>query len=136
MEEDVMSRPVLLDGSRLIVEALARAGADAYVGYPITPASLIYTYSSRRFPAALPAPDEITALQWMAGLAAAGHLPVTATSFPGFALMVESINMAYMMELPMLIILVQRLGPATGTATAGAQGDLLLLNGLLDPLFI
>ena len=125
-------RLVLLDGSRLIVEACVRAGADVYVGYPITPASLIYAYSSRRFPVVLPAPDEITALQWMAGLAATGHLPVTATSFPGLALMIESINMAYMMELPMLIILVQRLGPATGTATAGAQGDLLLLDGLIS----
>ena len=126
------SHPVLLDGSRLIVEACVRAGADVYAGYPITPASLIYTYAGRRFPAALPAPDEITVLQWLSGLSAAGRLPVTATSFPGFALMVESINMAYMMELPMLIVLVQRLGPATGTATAGAQGDLLLLNGLIS----
>lgn len=126
------SRLALVDGSRLIAESCVRAGADVYVGYPITPASLIYTYSSRRFPAVLPAPDEITALQWMAGLAAAGHLPVTATSFPGFALMVESINMAYMMELPLLIVLVQRLGPSTGTATAGAQGNLLLLRGLIS----
>lgn len=68
----------------------------------------------------------------MAGLSAAGHLPVTATSFPGFALMVESVNMAYMMELPMLIVLVQRMGPSTGTATAGAQGDLLLLRGVIS----
>lgn len=123
---------VLLDGSRLIVESCVRAGADVYVGYPITPANLIFSYASQRFPIALPAPDEITALQWMAGLSAAGYLPVTATSFPGFALMVESINMAYMMELPMLIILIQRLGPSTGTATAGAQGDLLLLDGLIS----
>jgi 2-oxoglutarate ferredoxin oxidoreductase subunit alpha len=125
-------RLVLTDGSRLIAESCVQAGADIYVGYPITPASLIFLYASRRFPVALPAPDEITALQWMAGLSAAGHVPVTATSFPGFALMVESINMAYMMELPMLIILVQRLGPATGTATAGAQGDLQLLTGVIS----
>lgn len=129
---DETKRLVLTDGSRLIAEACVRAGADVYVGYPITPASLIYAYASRRFPAVLPAPDEITALQWMAGLSATGHLPVTATSFPGLALMVESINMAYMMELPMLIVLVQRLGPSTGTATAGAQGDLLLLHGLIS----
>ncbi|MFQ6102439.1 MAG: hypothetical protein ACE5OS_14600 [Anaerolineae bacterium] len=126
------SRLALVDGSRLIAESCVRAGADVYVGYPITPASLIYAYASRRFPAVLPAPDEITALQWMAGLAAAGHLPATATSFPGFALMVESVNMAYMMELPMLIVLVQRLGPSTGTATAGAQGNLVLLRGLIS----
>ncbi|MBU0491175.1 MAG: hypothetical protein KKA73_14110 [Chloroflexi bacterium] len=132
MVQDKASRTVLLDGSRLIVEACVRAGADAYVGYPITPANRIYTYSSQRFPSVLPAPDEISALQWMSGLAATGHLPVTATSFPGLALMVESINMAYMMELPLLIVLVQRLGPSTGTATAGAQGDVLLLNGLIS----
>ena len=130
--EEPKSHLTLVDGSRLIVESCVRAGANAYVGYPITPASRIYAYASRRFPVVLPAPDEITSLQWMAGLAASGHLPVTATSFPGVALMVESINMAYMMELPMLIILVQRLGPASGTATAGAQGDLLLLRGLIS----
>jgi 2-oxoglutarate ferredoxin oxidoreductase subunit alpha len=132
MRESETSRLVLLDGSRLIVEACVRAGADVYVGYPITPANLLYAYSSQRFPTVLPAPDEITTLQWMAGLAAAGYLPITATSFPGFALMVESISMAYMMELPMLIVLVQRMGPSTGTATAGAQGDLLLLSGLIS----
>jgi len=121
-----------VDGSRLIVEACVQAGADVYVGYPITPSNNIYLYSNHRFPGMLTAPDEITTLQWMAGLAAAGRLPVTATSFPGFALMIESINMAYMMELPMLIILVQRLGPSTGSATVGAQGDLSLLNGLIS----
>lgn len=125
-------RRALLDGSRLIAESCVRAGAVAYVGYPITPANLIYAYASRRFPILLPAPDEITALQWMAGLSATGKLPVTATSFPGMALMVESINMAYMMELPMLIVLVQRLGPSTGTATAGAQGDLRFLHGIIS----
>jgi len=126
------SIPVLLDGSLLIVEAMVRAGADVFIGYPITPANLLYLYSSKRFPAALAAPDEITTTQWMSGFAAAGKIPVTATSFPGYALMVESINMAYMMELPMVIVLSQRLGPATGTATVGAQGDVLLLNGTIS----
>ncbi len=123
---------VLIDGSRLIIESLARAGADAFIGYPITPANLLYLYGSQRMDMMLPAPDEITTVQWMAGLSATGKLPVTATSFPGFALMSESVNMAHMMELPMVIVLVQRLGPATGTATCGAQGDMLLLNGILS----
>ncbi len=123
---------VLVDGSRLIIESLARAGADVFVGYPITPANLLYSYAIRRFPAALSAPDEITTGQWLAGFAATGLLPVTATSFPGFALMIETINMAYMMELPLLVILAQRLGPATGSATAGADGDLLLLRGAIS----
>jgi 2-oxoglutarate/2-oxoacid ferredoxin oxidoreductase subunit alpha len=132
MQLNNKSSHVLIDGSRLIIEALARAGANAFIGYPITPANLLYQYGSQRMELMLPAPDEITTLQWMSGLAINGKLPVTATSFPGFALMVESINMAYMMELPMVIILVQRLGPATGTATCGAQGDLLMLNGIIS----
>ncbi len=127
-----MGKKALTDCSLLITESLVRAGAEVFIGYPITPANLIYKYSTRKFPFFMAAPDEITTLQWMSGFAAAGRLPVTATSFPGFALMVESINMAYMMELPMLIILIQRLGPSTGTATAGAQGDLLLLQGLIS----
>ncbi len=125
-----MSERYFIDNSRLIIEATARAGADVFIGYPITPANLLYLYASQRFPVVLPAPDEITTLQWMAGYAAAGKLPVTATSYPGLALMIESIGMSHMMELPMVIILAQRLGPATGTATGGATGDLSLLHGI------
>jgi len=121
-----------IDGSRLITESCVRAGADVFIGYPITPANLLYLYASKRYPTMLAAPDEITTLQWMSGFAAAGHIPVTATSFPGYGLMIESINMAYMQELPMVIILVQRLGPATGTATSGAQGDLSVVYGTIS----
>ena len=123
---------ILANGSMLIIEALAKAGGDIFIGYPITPANSLYQYGIQRFPMSLAAPDEITTLQWMAGFSATGKLPVTATSFPGLALMIESINMAYMMELPMVIALVQRFGPSTGTATCGAQGDLLLINGLIS----
>ena len=122
----------LINGSLLITESLAEAGADVFIGYPITPSNLLYLYGSQRFPIALAAPDEITTVQWMAGFAAAGRIPVTATSFPGYALMVESVNMAHMMELPMVIVLTQRFGPSTGTATLGAQGDLLLLQGTIS----
>ena len=123
---------VLTDSSRLIIESLAQAGADSFVGYPITPANLLYLYASKRFPIFSAAPDEITTLQLMSGYATAGRVPVTATSFPGYALMIEGINMAVMMELPMVIVLVQRLGPATGTATLGAQGDISLLQGTVS----
>lgn len=127
-----IEKRVIIDDSKVIIESLAQAGADTYIGYPITPSNAMYLYASQRFKYMLPAPDEISTLQYMSGLAAAGHIPVTATSFPGFALMIESINMAYMMELPMIIILTQRLGPATGTATAGAQGDVALLRGMIS----
>jgi len=132
MPETNKIKNALIDGSRLITESCVRAGADIFIGYPITPANLLYSYASQRYPKMMAAPDEITTLQWMSGFATAGHFPVTATSFPGYALMIESINMAFMMELPMLIILVQRLGPATGTATSGAMGDLSVVNGTIS----
>lgn len=121
-----------IDNSRLITESLVRAGADVFVGYPITPANLLYYYANKRFPSFFAAPDEITTIQLMSGFAASGKIPVTATSFPGFALMIESINMAYMMELPMVIVLVQRLGPATGSATGGAQGDISMVSNIIS----
>ena len=127
-----ITKNIFTDTSKIITESLVQSGADVFIGYPITPANLIYSYSSKRFPIFLAAPDEITTLQWMSGFSATGKIPVTATSFPGYALMIESINMAFMMELPMVIILVQRLGPATGTATSGAQGDISVINGTLS----
>lgn len=119
-----------LNGSRLIVEGAFQAGAEAYSGYPITPANRIYSHAVRRAPMVLKAPDEITALQWASGLSASGRIPLTATSGPGFALMVETVNMAFMMELPVAIGIAQRLGPSTGSATTGAQGDVGMLNRL------
>jgi len=120
------------DGSKLMIEALVRAGADTFVAYPITPSNWMYKYGKQRFPQFYPAPDEISTLQWMAGLSAAGRIPATSSAFPGIALMVESINMAFAMELPMVIIITQRLGPSTGSATTGAQGDLSLLKGIIS----
>lgn len=129
------SKNVLMDASMLITEAAVRSGADVYIGYPITPSNRFYNYASQRFPVFMAAPDEISVMQWMCGFSAAGKFPVTATAFPGLALMTEGINMAYMMELPMLIILTQRLGPSTGSATTGAEGDLMFLNGIISSYY-
>jgi len=126
------TKNTLIDGSKIITEALVRAGAEIFVGYPITPSNRFYAYGQLRFPAFYPAPDEISVVQWMSGASAAGKLPVTATAFPGLALMVESLNMAYVMELPMVLIVTQRLGPSTGSATTGAQGDLGIINGIIS----
>jgi len=122
----------MIDASRIITEALVQSGADVFVGYPITPSNLFYSYSKERFPEFLAGPDEISVLQWMCGYSAAGKIPVTATAFPGLALMTETLNMAYMMELPMVLIITQRLGPSTGSATTGAQGDLKFLDGIIS----
>ncbi len=123
---------VFTDASMLITEACVKAGADVFIGYPITPSNRFYQYGTQRFPSFLAGPDEITVMQWMAGYSAAGKFPVSATAFPGLALMTEGLNMAYAMELPMLLILTQRLGPSTGSATTGAQGDLMFANGAIS----
>ncbi len=128
----IEKKNTLIDGSKLMIEALAQAGVDTFVAYPITPSNWMYKYGKERFPQFYAAPDEITTFQWMAGMAAAGRLPATSSAFPGIALMVESINMAYAMELPLVIIITQRLGPSTGSATTGAQGDLAILNGIIS----
>lgn len=123
---------LLLDGSKIIIESLVNAGADTYISYPITPANVLNAYAEKRFKEFIFAPDEITVSQWAAGFAASGKVPVTATSFPGLALMVETLNMIYMMELPMVIVLAQRLGPSTGSATVNADGDISVLNGCIS----
>lgn len=123
---------VFTDASLIITEACVKAGADVFIGYPITPSNRFYQNGTKRFPFFLAGPDEITVMQWMSGFSAAGKFPVTATAFPGLALMAEGLNMAYAMELPMLVIITQRLGPSTGSATTGAQGDLMFLNGLIS----
>jgi len=125
-------KKVLTDASMIITEACVQSGADVFIGYPITPSNRFYQYGNSRFPLFLAGPDEITVMQWMAGISTTGKFPVTATAFPGFALMMEGFSMAYAMELPMLLILTQRLGPSTGSATTGAQGDLGVINGAIS----
>ncbi len=129
---EVKNSFMIIDGSKLIIESLVRSGVEAYVSYPITPANWLNEYATQRFPYSTFAPDEITVLQWASGLSAAGIITATSTSFPGFALMLETVNMAFMMELPLIIVLAQRMGPSTGSATVGAQGDLMLLNGCIS----
>jgi 2-oxoglutarate ferredoxin oxidoreductase subunit alpha len=85
----------------------------------------------RRLPArggrAIGAPDEISALSYAVGASLAGCRAMTATSGPGWALMIETVQYALMTETPVVIAVSQRLGPSTGGATQGAQGDVLLV---------
>lgn len=99
-----------------------------YCGYPITPATDILHnlaplkhFDVRTFQAE----DEIAAMGAAIGAAFGGAFTVTATSGPGIALKSEALNLAMMLELPMVIIDVQRGGPSTGLPTKPEQGDLL-----------
>ena len=121
----------LIDGSALAALGALHAGVDFFVGYPITPASGIFAEMIRRG-VGIAAPDEITALQYLIGASLNGHKAMTATSAPGFRLMAEGIGEALMMEAPLVVVLVQRLGPATGSATMNAQGDVGLVGNIVS----
>ncbi|MFQ6676120.1 MAG: 2-oxoacid:acceptor oxidoreductase subunit alpha [Fidelibacterota bacterium] len=97
-------------------------------GYPITPASDILHQLSRyrNFGVkTFQAEDEIASIGAALGAAYAGNLAVTASSGPGIALKSETIGLAVMTELPLVIFDIQRAGPSTGMPTKTEQGDLL-----------
>ena len=100
-----------------------------YGSYPITPASdiLHQLASYKNFGVkTFQAEDEIAAIGAAIGAAYGGALGLTASSGPGIALKSEAMNLAVMVELPLVVINVQRAGPSTGMPTKTEQGDLLM----------
>lgn len=100
-----------------------------YAGYPITPASDILHELSKHKNfgvRTVQAEDEIAAAGAAVGAAFGGHLAATATSGPGIDLKSETLGLAMMLEIPMLIVDVQRGGPSTGLPTKQEQADLML----------
>jgi 2-oxoglutarate ferredoxin oxidoreductase subunit alpha len=113
-----------------LVAASVRSGlALFYASYPITPASeLLHELSKhKRFGIrTMQAEDEIAAVNIALGASFGGHLGVTATSGPGMDLKQETIGLAVMLELPLVIIDVQRAGPSTGMPTKTEAADLFM----------
>ena len=118
---------ILTDGIEAVVRGALDAGCDFFAGYPITPASQILMAMMRDLPrhggVAVQGEDEIASMGMCIGAAMAGRRVMTATSGPGMSLYSEQIGLAVMGEVPMVIVDVQRLGPATGGATTVGQGD-------------
>jgi 2-oxoglutarate ferredoxin oxidoreductase subunit alpha len=113
-----------------LVAASVRSGLQlVFASYPITPASELLHELARHRKAGvrtIQAEDEIAAAGMALGAAFGGALGVTATSGPGMDLKAETVGLAVMLELPMLIIDVQRAGPSTGMPTKTEQSDLLM----------
>jgi len=113
-----------------LVAASVQSGLQlVFASYPITPASELLHELARHRKAGvrtIQAEDEIAAAGMALGAAFGGALGVTATSGPGMDLKAETIGLAVMLELPMLIIDVQRAGPSTGMPTKTEQSDLLM----------
>ena len=112
-----------------LIAASQKSGLPMFLGtYPITPASDILhelskhkSFGIRTFQAE----DEIAGISAAIGAAYGGSLGVTTTSGPGMALKTEAMGLAVMLEIPLLIIDVQRGGPSTGLPTKTEQSDLL-----------
>jgi 2-oxoglutarate ferredoxin oxidoreductase subunit alpha len=123
----------LVNGNEAIALGLLYACYSAgvelfYASYPITPASSISEYlvnNSHFKPKVFQSEDEISAICSSIGASYAGHMGVVGTSGPGASLMQESIGLVSMLELPLLIINVQRAGPSTGIPTRTEQSDLM-----------
>ncbi len=112
----------------LIAAAQAMKLPLFYGSYPITPASGILEELARHKNfgvRTVQAEDEIAAVGIALGASFAGHLGVTGTSGPGIALKSETISLAFQVELPLLIVDVQRAGPSTGMPTKVEQADLM-----------
>jgi len=113
-----------------LIAASERSGLPLfYASYPITPASELLHELSRHKNfgvITLQAEDEIAAANVALGAAFAGHLAVTGTSGPGMDLKAETLGLAVITELPLVIVDVQRGGPSTGLPTKTEQSDLLL----------
>ncbi len=101
-----------------MARAAIRAGCGAFFGYPITPASEIMQHMQQELPQLggvfVQAEDEIAAAGMALGASMVGAKSMTATSGPGFDLMTEVLGLAAMAEVPLVVVDVQRCGPATG----------------------
>src|SRR3954447_4579313 len=112
-----------------LIAASRKSGLQLFLGsYPITPASDILHELSRHKSFGIKtfqAEDEIAAITSAIGASYGGSLGVTTTSGPGMALKAEAMGLAIMLEIPLIIINVQRGGPSTGLPTKTEQSDLL-----------
>ncbi len=122
------SGEIMVSGSEAIGLGAIAAGCSFMAGYPITPASDIKEFLEVHLPKtgghALQAEDELAAIGMVLGASYAGAKAMTATSGPGFSLMIEMLGLAAMAELPCVIVDAQRAGPSTGMPTRHEQGDL------------
>jgi len=131
-EEGVQMAYSLLEGNESIARGAIAAGCRFFAGYPITPATTIYQSMLSLLPPlggiCLQGEDEIASIGFCLGASMAGMKVMTATSGPGISLYSENISFAIGSEIPIVIVDVQRLGPSTGSATRGADGDINFLR--------
>ncbi len=121
--------PKVYDGIEATAISAAVSGVKFVAAYPMTPSTGVFAWLAKHDEEygliAEQAEDEIAAINMACGATYAGVPAIVTTSGGGMALMSEGISLAGMLELPVVIMLGQRPGPATGLPTRTAQGDLL-----------
>lgn len=121
-----------LEGNEAMAWGALAAGCTFFAGYPITPATSVYQTMLKLLPPrggiVMQGEDEIASIGFCLGASMAGLKAMTATSGPGLSLYSEHISLAIGSEIPLVIVDVQRLGPSTGSATKGADGDIQFMR--------
>ena len=120
----------LLQGNQAVVEGAIAAGVKFYGGYPITPSTEIAEQLAARLPQVggkfMQTEDELAGIGAVIGASMGGKKAMTATSGPGFSLKQELLGLACTAEIPIVVVDVQRVGPATGQPTSPAQGEVMM----------
>jgi len=116
-------------GDEACAEGAIAAGCRFFAGYPITPASEVAEYMAERMPQVggtfIQMEDELASMAAVLGASWGGVKAMTATSGPGFSLMMENLGLGVMTETPCVVVNVQRGGPSTGLPTLVGQGDMM-----------
>ncbi len=128
-EEQTSPREEFINGDVACAEGAISAGCRFFAGYPITPATEIAERMSLRLPQLdgvyIQMEDEIASMNAVLGASWAGIKAMTATSGPGFSLMMENLGLGAMLETPCVLVNIQRAGPSTGLPTLVAQQDMM-----------
>ena len=118
-----------MNGDEACAEGAISAGCRFFAGYPITPASETAERMSIRLPQVggvyIQMEDELASMNAVLGASWAGVKAMTATSGPGFSLMMENIGLGVMLETPCVVVNIQRAAPSTGLPTMVGQGDMM-----------
>lgn len=128
-QNGVLSGEFFMQGDIACAEGAICAGCRFFGGYPITPATEVAQRMSERLPLVdgmyIQMEDELASIGAVLGASWAGAKAMTATSGPGFSLMMENLGLGIMLETPCVLINVQRGGPSTGLPTLAGQGDMM-----------
>ena len=128
-ERRVLTGQHFMNGDLACAEGALAAGCTFFAGYPITPSTEIAERLAQRLPRLgcvyVQMEDELASMAAILGASWAGAKAMTATSGPGFTLMMENFGLGIMTETPCVIVDVQRGGPSTGLPTLVSQGDVM-----------